>query len=309
MARIPRLTVDGESAVYHIISRTALDGFVLGDVEKDYLLTLIQRLSAVYFTEVLGFCLMGNHFHLLVRMQPEAAFSDDDIRTRFQHYYGADSERKLTAGQIPTLRDKWASLSEYVKEIKQSFSRWYNKRYNRKGFFWGERFKSVLVDNGDTLINCLAYIDLNPVRAGLVDRPEDYRWCSLAYQVQTGNKDDFLSLDFGLTTFVEWDATTRLQYYRRYVYENGAQPATKGAPLAPQLVDTEAQKEFALTPVDRLRYRTRYFTDSGVIGTKAFVARCATLFEHHFSSRHAKRPRPIAGLPGIYALKRLSEAR
>jgi putative transposase len=307
MARIPRLTIDGEPAVYHVISRTALDGFVLGDVEKEYLLSLIQRLSAVYFTEVLGFCLMGNHFHLLVRMHPEAAFSDDDIRKRFERHYGVDSTRQLTDGQIPTLRAKWASLSEYVKELKQSFSRWYNKRHGRKGFFWGERFKSVLVDNGDTLVNCLAYIDLNPVRAGLVDRPEDYRWCSLAYHVQTSNKDNFLSLDFGLTVFGNWDATTRLQYYRRYVYENGAQPALKGAPLDPQLVDREARKGFTLTPVDRLLYRTRYFTDSGVIGTKAFVARCAQRFEHHFSSRHAKRPRPIAGLPGMYALKRLSE--
>jgi hypothetical protein len=73
-------------------------------------------------------------------------------------------------------------------------------------------------------------------------------------------------------------------------------------------VEKEAQKGFAFTPVDRLRYRTRYFTDSGVIGTKAFVARCAQLFETHFSSRHTKRPRPIAGLPEVYALKRLSEA-
>jgi putative transposase len=309
MARISRLTVAGEPAVYHVISRTALDGFVLGDVEKEYLLSLIQRLSAVYCTEVLGFCLMGNHFHLLVRMQPEAAFSDDDIRIRFQRYYGADSNRQLIDGQIPLLRAKWASLSDYVKEIKQRFTRWYNKRHGRKGFFWGERFKSVLVDNGDTLVNCLAYIDLNPVRAGLVERPEDYRWCSLAYHVQTGNKDDFLSLDFGLATFSEGDATTRLQYYRRYVYENGAQPALKGAPLDPQLVDQEAKKGFVLPPVDRLLYRTRYFTDSGVIGTKAFVSRCSTLFETHFSSRHTKRPRPIAGLPGVYALKRLADIR
>ena len=282
---------------------------MLGDPEKEYLLSLIQRLSAVYFTEVMGFCLMGNHFHLLVRMQPEAKFSDDEIRKRFQHYYGADNKRQLTDGQIPTLRAKWANLSEYVKEIKQGFSRWYNKHHGRKGFFWGERFKSVLVENGDTLINCLAYIDLNPVRAGLVERPEDYRWCSLAYHVQTANKDAFLSLDFGLTVFSEWNAKTRFQYYRRYVYEHGAQPVTKGVPIALQLVDTEAQKGFTLTPIDRLRYRTRYFTDSGVIGTKAFVARCATLFEHHFTSRHAKQPQPIAGLPGVYALKRLSEPR
>ena len=163
------------------------------------------------------------------------------------------------------------------------------------------------MENGDTLVNCLAYIDLNPVRAGLVDRPEDYRWCSLAYHVQTGNKDNFLSLDFGLTVFGGRDATTRLHSYRRYVYENGAQASTRGVSLEAKLVDREAQKGFTLTPVDRLLYRTRYFTDSGVIGTKAFVSRCATLFESHFTSRHPKHPRPIAGLPGMYALKRLSE--
>ena len=56
MPRIARLVVKGEPAVYHIVSRTALDGFVLADVEKDYLLNLIKRLSSVYFGEVLGFC-------------------------------------------------------------------------------------------------------------------------------------------------------------------------------------------------------------------------------------------------------------
>jgi hypothetical protein len=97
-------------------------------------------------------------------MHPEREFSDDDIKRRFKVYYGEASRRNLSEGQIPFLRNKWASLSEYVKEIKQTFSRYYNRLHNRRGFFWGDRFKSVIVDNGDTLINCLAYIDLNPVR-------------------------------------------------------------------------------------------------------------------------------------------------
>jgi hypothetical protein len=55
-------------------------------------------------------------------------------------------------------------------------------------YFWSDRFKSVIVENGETLINCLAYIDLNPVRAGIVEKPEDYRWSSLGYHIQTGNE-------------------------------------------------------------------------------------------------------------------------
>ena len=148
MARIARIIVKGEPAVYHVMSRTTLDGFVLGDVEKEYLFNLIKKLSAVYFTEVLGFCIMGNHFHILVRMHPDDDYTDAEIKKRFKVYYGDDDERELQEGQIPFFREKWASLSELMKEIKQTFSRFYNKLHNRKGYFWSERF---------TLLNGLKY--------------------------------------------------------------------------------------------------------------------------------------------------------
>ena len=100
-------------------------------------------------------------------------------------------------------REKWSSLSEFIREIKLDFSRYYNKRHNRRGYFWGDRFKSVIVEDGETLINCLAYIDLNPVRAAIVERPEDYRWSSIGYHVQSGNKGDFLSLDFDYVSYTQ----------------------------------------------------------------------------------------------------------
>ena len=122
-----------------------------------------------------------------------------------------------------------------MKEIKQAFSRYYNQRHNRRGTLWGERFKSVMVESGETLINCLAYIDLNPIRAAIVERPENYRWSSLGYHIQAGNKDDFLSFDFGpvkcaslslrdlnrasLQELGTMHAAERLRSYRRYVYE------------------------------------------------------------------------------------------
>ncbi len=271
---------------------------MLGDVEKDYLLDLIKRLSSVYFGEVMGFCLMGTHFHLLVRMHPGDDYSDEEIKRRFKLYYGDDKKRELSVGQIPYFREKWGSLSEYVKEVKQGFSRFYNKRHHRKGFFWSERFKSVIVDNGETLINCLAYIDLNPVRAGIANKPEAYRWCSLGYHVQSNNREGFLSLDFGLREFGVKDEKAKLRYYRRYVYEKGGL----------KTAEKEREKDFEIRDIDRFRYRTRYFTDSGIIGTKAFVARFYQVFKHHFSSRHEKQPKVIEGLDGIYSLKRLSES-
>ena len=101
MPRIARLVVKGEPAVYHVVSRTALDGFVLGDVEKEYLLELIKRLSAIYFAEVLGFCVMGTHFHLVVRIHPGEQYDDEEIKRRFRLYYEHDPKRELLEGQVP----------------------------------------------------------------------------------------------------------------------------------------------------------------------------------------------------------------
>jgi len=174
------------------------------------------------------------------------------------------------------VREKLSSLSEFVREIKVGFTRYYNKRHNRRGYFWGDRFKSVIVEKGETLINCLAYIDLNPLRAGIVSRPEEYRWNSIGYHIQTGNKDDFLSLDFGLKEFGVVNTEERLTRYRRYVYEAGAlDHPSKGQArvIDNDIVEHERENDFELNRMRRFRYRTRYFTDSGIIGTKEFVSK------------------------------------
>jgi putative transposase len=298
MARIARMKVKGEPAVYHVISRTTLHGFVLGDVEKDYLLGLMKRLSDFHFAEVLGFSILGNHFHLLVRMYPESRYSEEDVRERYDRRYGQERAAALGDDQMEELRRKMADLSEYVKEIKQDFSRYYNKVHRKKGYFWSERFKSVIVENGETLVNCLAYIDLNPVRAGLVKRPEEYRWCSLGYHVQSRNKGGFLSLDFGLREFGVRSGKERLKYFRRFVYEKGG---LQGA-------EKERKRDFEVGKVDRFLLRTRYFTDSGIIGTKGYVSNLYLAFKDQYGAKREKIPKRITGLEGVYSLKRLSEA-
>ena len=242
-------------------------------------------------------------------MNPDTDYTDEDIQNRFKDFYGDD--QIFIKENIPNLRQKWASLSEYIKDIKHTFSLYYNKRHHRRGTLWGERFKSVIVQRGETLINCLAYIDLNPLRAGLVDRPEAYRWNSLGYHVQTGNKDGFLSLDFGLKEFGVKSDKERLRRYRRYVYEAGAvNRQGKGGVkvISNAIVEKERKKDFELSRIQRFQYRTRYFTDSGIIGTKEFVSKNYQLFKDLFQSKNEKIPKPIKGLDGVYSLKRLSEA-
>ncbi len=131
-----------------------------------------------------------------------------------------------------------------------------------------------------------------------MDRPEDYRWNSLGYHIQTGNKDNFLSLDFGLLEFGpgeirsavtselhpstkvptygagragELDTKERLERYRRYVYEAGAvNHPQKGQArvIDTDIVEHERKKKYEIKRIDRFRYLTRYFSGPGLLVPK-----------------------------------------
>jgi putative transposase len=131
----------------------------------------------------------------------------------------------------------------------------------------------VIVENGETLINCLAYIDLNPIRAGLVERPEDYRWNSIGYHIQTNNKDDFLSMDFGLKEFGVKNKKERIQRYRQYIYEAGALESpvkVQASVIKNDVIEKARRKKFEITRSDRFRSRTRRLSENALF-PKLFV--------------------------------------
>ena len=115
MPRIPRMLITDQPAVYHVISRTALQGLPITDTDKEVFLKLLKFLASVYFVDILGFCIMGNHFHLLVQTHPEEEMSDQEVMRRFEIYYKND-DRILTQDQIPHFRQEWTNLSEFIKE-------------------------------------------------------------------------------------------------------------------------------------------------------------------------------------------------
>ena len=128
--------------------------------------------------------------------------------------------------------------------------------------------------------------------------------------MQTGNKEDFLSLDFGLKEFGVKASKERLRRYRRYVYEAGAIKRSDGKSsiaIDEKVLEKERKTDFEITRLHRFRYRTRYFSDSGIIGTKEFVSRNYKRFRDIFHSKNEKKPKPIQGLDGVYSLKRLAE--
>ncbi len=315
MGRIARFVRNDRSTIYHIMSRTALEGFPLQDIEKDHLMAIVARLSKFYFVDLLGFCLMGNHFHLVVRMHTEETATDAEIVKRYKKQFGDDAD--IMPHQVQDLRMRLVSLGSFVKDIKQGFTRYFNKRRNRKGFFWGDRFKSVIVQEGETLVNLLAYIDLNPVRAGIVDKPEDYRWSSLGYLVQRGNKDGLIDLNLGMHEWNEFNPTEIIRKYREFVYETGAavrsqksegrgQGEKRGIDM--KIVEQERKKGYKLSRVDVFRHRCRYFSDSGIIGSKEFVAEVFDGVKHLLDSKDERRFTPVGGVEGVYSMKRLADA-
>jgi hypothetical protein len=135
-----------------------------------------------------------------------------------------------------------------------------------------------------------------------------YLWNSLGYHVQTNNRDDFLSTDFGLKEFNPPPADKclkskkeRIRRYRRYVYEAGAinRPDKMQAKVIDdKVVAKERKKEFEISRISRFRYRTRYFTDSGIIGSKEFVSENYQRFKHLFYSKHEKSQNRLKVLTG-----------
>jgi len=253
MARVRRLKVLGESAYYHIISRTVGKEFYLGDLEKEKLLKIIKKYSSIYFVKVIGFVIMSNHFHLLIKMESGDMYKDEELEARIKVFYGRE---ELNVWSLSDYRKKLSDISEYIKSIKQSFSCWYNRVNGRTGYFWGDRFKSVLIERGECLLNCLAYIDLNSIRAGIVKRPEDYRWSSIGFRVMSNKSNKFLSFE---GVFGDDNSSRDFIRYREFLYNKGAVEEDTKAKISGEIIRDEIERDFKLGEAELFRYRTLFY--------------------------------------------------
>ena len=171
-----RIKIKGAPAYYHIISHTVWEADrALSKWEKEAFISLIEKLTRGYLVEIISYAVLSNHFHLLLRTFPSAELKDEEIMERAGRIFG-----KLSiASKGPAYwRAKLEDISHFVKDLKQRYSQWYNKRKGRKGHLWSERFKSILIQDGKAALAVAAYIDLNPVRAGLSKTLSSYRHSS-----------------------------------------------------------------------------------------------------------------------------------
>ena len=202
---LPRRNRGRELSVnaFHVMSRFVKEVPFMDDVEKEGLRKLIWKMSAFLGVDVLTYCVMGNHFHVLIEV-PERAkwlerFAGDAGEEKLLRHLGTfysrafmmglrtelnqDRERKderRAQQRLEEFRVRFCDLSVWMTEVKERFSKWLNKRRGRKGTLWMGRFRSKHIEGDNARLNVAAYIDLNPVRAEMVSDPKDYRWCGYA---------------------------------------------------------------------------------------------------------------------------------
>lgn len=192
--------------------------------------------------------------------------------------------------------DRLYDLSAFVGEIKQRFSQWFNRRNDRLGPLWEDRFKSVLVQ-GDpgVLATVAAYIDLNAVRAGIVNDPRDWRWCGYAEALKgqgLARNGVYEVLGEAGAPRRDGDAWRKVhQRYRRLLMEEGVQVRNEDGRvvrkgLTPEEFAAEEARNFELPSAALLRHRIAYFVNGLALGSSAFVE---AVFEKNRTRMGVKR--------------------
>ncbi len=325
-----RIKVASGFGVYHCITRTVNGEFLFDAEAKERLRKQMWQVADFSGVEVLTYCLMSNHFHILVRVpdKDEEEVSDGELLRRYALLYPEPTqyqtmtvrylEAALTKGGREArlwrkrLTARMHDVSEFMKTLKQRYTIWYNHNHERYGTLWSERFKSTLVEGREAALRVTAaYIDLNPVRAGIVEDPKDYRWSGYGEAVGGNNEArEGIAEAIGSSYRrpMNWREASR--EYRQLLYCTGASEATGESPSGSIPIGEwrkvlEQGGELPLAAV--LRCRVRYFSDGAVLGSREFVEDIWSEFPDQFARRRRSGPRKMRGSnwEGLMVLREL----
>jgi hypothetical protein len=187
---------------YHVISKTVRGAFLLreGDFDrKQWIEDRLQVLSAVFAVELAGFAVLDNHLHLLVNLLPERidSWSDEEVLRRWFTIHPPRANRKPVNVTPQLIRDhaadgplvaqaRWrlGDLGWFMKSLKEPVARMANQADGTTGAFWQSRYKSIAVLDTEALLAICAYIDLNPMAAGIAEFPEESVHTSIHTRVE-----------------------------------------------------------------------------------------------------------------------------
>lgn len=322
--RHARLKLPSENAVaaYHVISRTVNGERILDDEAKEVFRKQLWQVADYCGIQVLTYTILSNHFHLLVRVPRKRPLSDQELLRRYRVLYPRPTRfqtarLEVIQAQLATngpLAVDWrqrqlalmGDLSPFVKLLKQRFSIWFNQTHGRFGTLWAERYKSDLIQPvRHSLEVAAAYIDLNGIRAGLVEDPKDYAFCGYAEAVSGG-----VRARAGLLRIFGSESWSRVQSdYRQLLYASGTMPKV-GKARIPIAHLVEVMKKGGRLPLGcALLFRNRYFSDGGVLGSREFVESQLELYQQKTGRRRKASvcplPDHIADWGGLVALRGL----
>ena len=305
--RKARIKLTNHTAVYHCISRVVGGEYLLDDSCKESFRLFMWQQADFAGLQILTYCLMCSHTHILVRVPRPFEVSDHELLERVQALYGPESQETLRlrqameqSGRIPRklrerLLKRMGDVSAFMKELKQRFSRWYNESHERFGTLWAERFKSVLVEDGSEALRIVAaYIDLNPARAAVVPDPKDYRFSGYGEAVSGSAK-----AQAGLLSVLgeaDWDRGA--SQYRMQLYVEGGKAGESGKAVFDRAEILKVVRARGVIGCgEALRLRIRYFGDGLVLGSEAYVNGIFQEFRSHFGPKRRTGARKLRGLP------------
>jgi putative transposase len=269
MARLARIKAESGGAYYHLCGRVAgMRGEYPFDDKRcrRKIIGFIRFFAKVYCIDVLGFCIMGNHYHMVVYIKPPQKMSRKELRVRATYLYKDTVLDGWLAANWARFEDRIFDVSELMRNLQSKIARWYNVTHNRRGRFWADRFKSVLLEDEQAVFDCLLYIELNPVRANIVERPEEYDGSSLYYREA---RDDRWMVSIKEVT-KRPRRNDAMRDYRACIYYRGSVPTKENhSTISKRLLKQEEDRGFAVE--GHFRKRVRHLTDGVVIGSEAFV--------------------------------------
>jgi len=279
-----------QATFYHLITRVAGSpkDYPLQDPEAGRkLIELIDCYVQAYCCVLVSFAILGSHYHLILWMERFRPLSRPELRRRAGLLWGAKAELKTAAWtdqDWDRFNRKLFDLSALMQHLNGEYAKWYNRRYDRRGHFWADRFKNPELLDLQALQDCLLYIETNPTRAHLVERPEQWRASSAWLRFQ-GQDQHLMPI---AAIFADLPAPQAFATYRQRLEirrQEDQDPARAASPASAWL-----------------QQRHRFFSDGLAIGSQARVAR--VLEQYQQQGLYLRRKHPIPQLSGqLYSLR------
>ena len=196
-----QLVTPGAEGAFHCVQRCVRRAFLCGidrytgqsfEHRKDWIETRIRLLGECFAVAIHAYAIMSNHLHLVLQIDPNvvAEWSDDEVASRWLRLFPPHEQTEAAfefkrqrlladADRVVTIRSRLANLSWFMRCLVEPIARRANREDHCKGRFWEGRYKCQVLCDERALLAAMAYVDLNPIRAGIADRLEASAYTSV----------------------------------------------------------------------------------------------------------------------------------